>query len=386
MRRVMPTQYRGVAPTFDLQKFWEENALSSGKPFRTDKPRAPISVPVDDHWLLAEMNLPSTVRYFADPEYRAQVNRSCNDRCEEILGRRFFSEAVDPPRALRIEEVMGAHRELVEGGTPWLEPEVHDIDGLRVRLSEIEGWSDADLRSVIFSTGGLITRAARGPDGAAPAVAAGSRGPATMATSVLGTMNSLYWLIDNPADMHRFFDVLADVIIRYHRILEVDQGVVYRGYYWLDDNCALYSPELYEEFCYPVVKKVIDAFAPGPADTRYHHSDSEMRHLLPILARYNLDAVNLGPKIPAGLIRRHLPHTLICGQIAPNTLRDEDLDAVCAEVKRDFAAVGADGGLEVTTSGSISAGTPLESIRGFMWAVQEFCRYDRMLESHRVCV
>ena len=29
----------------------------------------------------------------------------------------------------------------------------------------------------------------------------------------------------------------------------------------------------------------------------------------------------------------------------------------------------------VTTAGSISAGTSLQSIRGFMWAVQEHCRY-----------
>ena len=71
-----------------------------------------------------------------------------------------------------------------------------------------------------------------------------------------------------------------------------------------------------------------------------------------------------------------MPHSVIQGVVAPNTLRDKDLDAVVAEVKRDFAEVGDDGGLVVTTCGSISAGTSLESIRGFMWAVQEFCRYD----------
>jgi len=54
-----------VAPRFDLERFWQENDVCRNKPFSTDKPRAPIEVSVDDHWLLHEMGLPSTVRYFA---------------------------------------------------------------------------------------------------------------------------------------------------------------------------------------------------------------------------------------------------------------------------------------------------------------------------------
>jgi len=364
------------APEFDLQAFWRENELSGGKPFRTDKPRAPISLPVDDHWLLEEMDVKSSVRYFSDPEYRAEVNRACNDRCEEILGRRFFSEKVDLPAILRIEEVMGSHRQLIEGGTPWLEPCVTDIEGVRERLATIESWSDRDLREIIFSTGGQVSQAEPSADGTKPVVTTGSRGPATQATSILGTMNSLYWVMDYPEEMGRFFDLLGDIIIRYHRIVANESGVTYRGYYWLDDNCALFSPDLYEEFCFPVVKKVLAEFAPSPDDYRYHHSDSEMRHLLPIMARYEFHDINLGPLIPAALIREQMPKTVIHGQIAPNTLRDKDLETVVSDVKRDFAAVGADGGLVITTCGSISAGTSLESIRGFMWAVQEHCRYN----------
>jgi uroporphyrinogen decarboxylase len=364
------------APAFDLAGFWKENEVSSDKPFRTDKPRAPISLPLDDHWLLEEMAVPNSVRYFDDAEYRAQVNRACNDRCEEVLGRRFFSETVDLPRILRIEEVMGSERRLVEGGTPWLEPGVSTIEEMRDRLTEIERWSDRDLRDVIFSTGGQVTKTAPNSDGSTPQTITGSRGPATQATSILGTMNSLYWLIDYPVDMGRFFEVLGDIIIRYHNVLERETCVVYQGYYWLDDNCALYSPELYEEFCFPVVQQVLSAFAPGQNDYRYHHSDSEMRHLLPVMSRYNFKAVNLGPLIPASLIRQNMPHTVIHGEVAPNTLRDKGLEAIVAEVQRDFAAVGGDGGLVVTTCGSISAGTSLESIRGLMWAVQEYCRYE----------
>jgi uroporphyrinogen decarboxylase len=282
----------------------------------------------------------------------------------------------EEPSILRIEEVMGSRRLLVEGGTPWLERGCDGIEELRTKLDEIERWSDRDLREKMFSSGGVVKR--RGPDaaGSRPIAGAGSRGPATMATSILGTMNTMFWIIDYPTDMERFFDVLGDVIVRYHTIVEAEAGVIYRGYYWLDDNCVLYSPALYERFCLPIMNRVMDAFAPDPDHHRYQHSDSAMGHLLPLLAGFGFHGVNFGPTVSSSLIRRYMPRAVIEGAVAPNTLRDKDLDAVVEEVRRDFDAVGGDGGLVVTTCGSISAGTSLESIRGFMWAVQEFCRYE----------
>jgi uroporphyrinogen decarboxylase len=361
----------------DLQKFWAENEASLGKPFRTDKPRAPITLPTDDHWLLEEMQLPSTVRYYQDAEYRAQVNRACNDRCQRVIGLRPFPEKPQPPAVLRIEHVMGARTELTEGGTPWLEPGVHNVEELRAKLDELERLDDAKLRDLIFSTGGVVEKAAPNPDGTPPVLRGFSRGPATIATSVIGTTEMLYWLMDYPEDMSRFFAVLADIIIRYHRILGAAAGVTYRGMAVNDDNCALFSPGLYEEFCYPAMRRIFDTLAPDPADDRFQHSDSDMEHLLPILARMNFKAVNLGPNTSVKTIRQFLPHTEIQGEVAPFTLRNKPAEAVIAEVRRDFDGAGADGGLLVTTAGSIAAGTKLEAIRTFMWAVHTYCRYDK---------
>jgi len=363
------------APDFDVREFWIENDLSRDRPFRTDKPRAPIEISIDDHWLLEEMAVPSTVQYFSDAEYRAETNRRCNDRLEESLGRRFFSESVDPPAILRIEEVMGSERHVVEGGTPWLEAGYQSIDELESGIKQIGQWSDGDLKNKIFSSGGKISSVCPNEDGSKPTRRAGSRGPATQATSIVGTMNCLYWVMDYPEIMGSFFELLGDIIIRYHQIVSDEAGVGYNGYYWLDDNCALYSPDLYQEFCYPALKRVTEFFAPALGDYRYQHSDSEMRHLLPILSRVGFHGVNFGPTLPASLIREHMPNAVIHGEVAPNTLRDRGFEAVEAEVMRDFNAVGKDGGLVVTTCGSVSAGTSIESIRGFMWAVQEHCRY-----------
>jgi len=366
----------GSAPQLDCKAFWRENRLCEGKPFRTDKPRAPVAVAVDDHWLLQEMAVPSAVRYFSDPEYQAETNRLCNDRCEEAIGRRPFSEVPPSRGCLRIEEVMGSRKELTEGATPWLERGYDRIEEMRSGLDRIERWSDRDLRDVIFSTGGRIAKRGGIAGASKPLATPGSRGPGTMATSILGTMNAMYWLVDYPADMDRFFETMGDIIVRYHGIVEQESGVVYRGYYWLDDNCALYSPNLYERFCMPAMNRVMEAFAPDPEHYRFQHSDSAMAHLLPLLATFGFHAVNFGPTVSGATIRSFMPRAEIHGLVAPNTLRDKGLEEVVAEVKRDFAEVGGDGGLVVTTCGSISAGTSLESIRGFMWAVQEFCRYD----------
>ena len=267
---------------------------------------------------------------------------------------------------------MGSRYELIEGGTPWLEPGSDSLAEMHAKLDEIESTNDEAFLKQVTSKGGSFSRNLETQQSSA-----GSRGPATMATSILGTMNTMYWIVDHPDDMDRFFRILGDTIIRYHRLIERESNVKFVGYSWLDDNCCLYSPDLYERYCVPVMTRVMNEFAPNPEDYRYQHSDSEMRHLLPYLAQYGLKGVNLGPTMPAELIRQALPKAVIQGQIAPMTLRNKGFDAIVVEVKRDFAAVGADGGLVLTTAGSISAGTSLESIRQLMWAVQTYCRYDQ---------
>ncbi len=354
----------------DLDRFWRENAESSGKPFRTDKPRAPISLGFDEHWLFEEMRLPSTLRYYGDEEFRLSINRECNDRCQEAVGLRPFSESPAPPPVMRIEEVFGSHAELTEGGTPWLQPGVETIDEFRAKLDELEQMSDGDLLQLILSTGAKLEKGAR-------ETRAWSRGPATVATSVVGSTRLFYWIEDYPADMGRYFELFADVLIRYHRVIAAEQGTTIRGAGWLDDNCALFSPKLYAEYCLPAMRRVFAAFAPEPSDYRYQHSDSAMAHLLPLLAPLNFSAVNFGPTVPAAEIRCHMPRTEIHGQVAPFTLRNGSQKDVEAEVRRDFEAVGKDGGLVVATAGSIPAGASLEAVRGFMHAVETICRYDR---------
>jgi uroporphyrinogen decarboxylase len=234
----------------------------------------------------------------------------------------------------------------------------------------MERLSDDEFLAIMLSDGAVIEER-EGEWGA------WNRGPATMGTSIVGTTELMYWLVDFPEDMDRFYALLGDSIVRYYSLLSRAQGSTVRGFSWLDDNCYLFSPSLYERYCLPLMQKVFAAFAPMPGDYRYQHSDSAMEHLLPLLATLDLKGVNFGPTVPVQAIRRAMPRAEIQGQVAPFTLRNGSLEDVVAEVRRDFDAVGGDGGLLITTAGSIAAGTSLESIRGFMWAVETYCRYDR---------
>lgn len=357
----------------DLDRFWRENAACLGRDFSTDKPRAPLLLPLDDHWLLDEMKVPSTVRFYRDVDYRLELHRQCNDRCQREIGIRPFPEAIPWPPPKRIEEVFGSYQVLTEGGTPWLEPSVRTIEDLVRIMDQVERM---DLADFVFQDGMPDFPDCPPPEGGRPEQPMTTRGPATIGTSVCGTERYIYFLIDYPAEMQRFHELLAVKLVEYAYVLADAMGVIPRGYGFLDDNCALLSPSLYERFCAPVLQYVFDALAPGPDDWRYQHSDSAMDHLLPILSRFHFKAVNFGPTVRAKDIRRHMPRTCIHGQVAPMTLRNAPSEAIIAEVRRDFEAVGGDGGLVITTAGSVAAGTTFDRLRCLMWAVDRYCRYN----------
>ncbi len=57
-----------MSADFDVKRFWEENDACLAS-FDRNKARIPIGFWLDDHFLIEEMNPPSTVRYSEDFEY-----------------------------------------------------------------------------------------------------------------------------------------------------------------------------------------------------------------------------------------------------------------------------------------------------------------------------
>lgn len=359
----------------DVKAFWKENEACL-RPFSTDKPRVPLSFWLDDHFILEEMSLPSTVRYFSDFAYRREINKLCNDKVEKVLGKRFYSEEeTEAPSPVRFEVIMGAKWRITEGGTPWLDSEVEGIENVKKligRAAKLDmkkeafpvGWQESKERYEKLSGKKLRL----GGDG--------SRGPATMATSILGTINTCMFIMDEPDVMKEFFSILADKLVEYHRVLMADTSNDRDGGYSLaDDNCYLFPPDAYLKFCAPVLERLFKEFAPLPRHARFQHSDSDMGHLMAILNDLGVNGVNFGPKLHPAEIRKAMPKAVINGQIPPFTLRNGTPEDIINTVRRDIEAAGGDGGLVECPAGSVTGGTPLENLKVYMWAVQTYGRY-----------
>ena len=112
------------------------------------------------------------------------------------------------------------------------------------------------------------------------------------------------------------------------RVLDEEAGYTTqtapRGWSFADDNSCLLNADMYEFFGYPILKSIFDRYAPDPDDRRGQHSDSDMRHLLPILGKLDLHWTNFGPPVMPDQIREHMPRAVIHGQLAPFTFSRND--------------------------------------------------------------
>jgi len=320
------------------------------------------------------MQVPSTLRYYQDKPYRDELHREANRVTRQVVGRTFFEEDTWVASPRRIENLFGSEFLYTEGATPWLSHVTNDPDEFagildRAEAAEMQTWALPEAYRREWEE-----RQARGLE--MPKLGAGSRGPATIMTSVLPPETVFYWMNDHPGLMRRFRDLLARKMVELNQVLRAFSGNTDLGWWITDDNSALFNRRLYREYCYPVLEQVLGALAPA-GSRRYQHSDSAMGHLLDQQRELGINSVNYGPTVDAGLIRETMPGAVINGQTPPLMLRNDAPGAIRARVISDFEKAGATGGLIVTTAGSLAAGTGVGRMRGYMKVVEDCCRYDR---------
>jgi len=319
------------------------------------------------------VDVPSTLRYYKDKNYRNGLHKEVNEILQQYLGWSDFNEDTWEYEPKRIENLFRCEFSYREGGTPWLTPVTEDPDEFAKILDEAE---EIDLHTWSFPDEYLEEWEQHKAEGKPlPKLGTGSRGPATIMTSVIDPSFLLLWLYDYPDLIARFRDVLAEKMVEFNRILREFSGNDETGWWITDDNSAFFSPRLYRKYCFPVLQKVLDAMAPGQA-RRYQHSDSAMGHLLDQQYELGIRFVNYGPTVDAGLIREKMPDAYIFGQMPPLLLRNGSPEEIRQQVIGDFRKAGTTGGLSMATAGSVAAGTGVGRMRWFMKVVQEECRYD----------
>jgi len=368
---IIEPEFLELTKNLDVAAFWEENERC--QEFTTDKPRCAASFSPDDHWVFEFMAVPSTLCYYQDKPYRDALHRQVNQVTRQYVGRSFFEEDTWQFSPRRIENLFGCYFEYHEGSTPWLVPVTTDPLVFDRILDRAE---DTDLKTWAFPKEFLMEWQARQSAGKdLPLLGTGSRGPATIMTSVLDAQTLFFWFYDHPELMRRFRDILARKIVELNTILRDFSGNTHPGWWITDDNSALFNRQLYAEYCVPVLRTVLDALAPGDA-YRYQHSDSAMGHLLDFQYNLGIREVNYGPEVDAALIREKMPDAMIHGQLPPLLLRNGSPQEIEKHIWDDFRKAGVTGGLTVTTAGSLAAGTGVGRMRWMMQVVQEHCRYD----------
>ena len=373
----------GLAPV-DLDRFWADQARAAADPFGADIPQVPLGAICNWECIFDELGVPQDwPRYEHDPAWRCELSKAYNDRAERTVGRRLLDETPPgqaPPRyppTKALHDVFEMENRYLDGSW-WLMEAAHTPDQLRALLDRVDA---RDIRRFILPPDWPEHRERLMAQGIRPPLYRHQRGPVTFATSLYGVENLIFLLMDEPELAARLRDTILRVMLEIARVLDEEAGytpeTAPRGFSFADDNCATLNVRMYESFGYPVLCGVFDRYSPGPRDSRYQHSDSDMGHLLPVLARLNLTGTNFGPKLTVTEIRRHLPRAVIYGQLAPFTFsRNEEVNIV-AEFLRDFEMARPERGLVFATAGSINNGSRLTGMRLMMAAIQEFGRYDR---------
>ncbi len=369
---IIENEFMELTARLDVQAFWEEN--DACLEYTTRKPRCALSFSPDDHWLFEFVQVSSTLQYYRDKAYRDGLHRQANQITRQYLGQTFFDEDTWEYSPKRIENLFDCEFSYTEGATPWLTPPTNDPDRFsqildRAEATDIARWAFPDN---FLSEWDVRKRAGK----SLPLLGTGSRGPATITTSVLPVETAFFWFYDHPDLMRRFRDILARKMVELNTVLRAFSGNNEAGWWITDDNCALYNVKLYREYCFPVLQTVLTAMAPGDV-RRYQHSDSAMGHLLDAQCELGINSVNYGPTVDAGLIRAKLPWAIINGHTPPLLLRNGSPHEIKVRVISDYEKAGGSGGLIVATAGSVAAGTGVGRMRWLMQLVQEYCRYDR---------
>ena len=376
----------GLAPV-DLERFWADQAVARADPFGAHIPQVPLGAICTGECVFDELGIEQdSFRYENDPAWAVGLNRRYNDLSERNVGRRLLSETVpDParrwPEWKRLSDVFEA-RDVWEGGKAgswWLRPSAGTADELRGLLDRVDG---RDIRRFILPANWeeekARLRALESPP--PPPLYRGQRGPCTFACSIFGVENMLLLCLDEPALAERLSRTILRVMLEIARVLDEEAGytpaTAPRGFAFCDDNCCLFTPAMYEMFGYPILEGMFARYSPGPADSRYQHSDSAMGHLLPLLGRQGLTGTNFGPTLTVAEIRRHLPRAVIDGQLAPFTFSRDDQRNMVAELLRDFAQARPKRGLVFATAGSVNNGSRLAGMRLLMSAIQRHGRYE----------
>lgn len=381
-------------PDLDVEQFWKDNEEAM-KDYCFNPNAKQVGFDIDvlsngEEAVITELGLDIHPWTELTAEQAVDLRKRYNDKAEKIVGKRIIRETADDNQIFpkcNLHGVFFGGRYDLRDYVYWLHSDIDTPEKLAKQLDRTEemlknprdyilpaNW-DVEAKRIFEETGKTMNPFWYGRS---------VRGPVTLAMSIYGIENTIFLMYEDEELAHRFFDDIEKVLFAYIHVFEEIAGPEYMKnctcmYQFNDDNCCMLTPQLYEEYAFPVLEHVFAYTCPDRIrNCRYQHSDSAMAHLIPVLSKLDFTAVQFGPTVTVEQIRKYMPNTRIDGCISPMTLMSNDEEKIIAEVRRDCEMLKATGtrGLKVDAAGSVNYGTKLTSIRAAMYAVQKYGRFD----------
>ena len=324
----------------------------------------PVALIVDSPWLPGYANV-HTLDYFLYPDKWFEIHRGLLDRFPDAVWIPGFwveyGMATEP-------SAFGARMHFHHDRPPSIEPVTTDI----------MHWANAPLPDVQedgFMP--LVLRLYKHTEERLQAEGLNikmvtARGPMVTAGWLMGVTDLMTGLVTHPKEISKFLDNITTTIIKWlHAQLEMLREP--EGIMLLDDIVGMVSPEHYDEFVAPRLRRIFDEFE---GLIRIYHNDTPCPHLFPALAEANFDVFNFTHVVDIAQVKEVMGHRVaLMGNVPPLNVGVRESPEVVAEWSKaclDKAAPG--GGMILSVGGGVSPDMPAENIDAMLEAARTWIK------------
>jgi uroporphyrinogen decarboxylase len=193
-----------------------------------------------------------------------------------------------------------------------------------------------------------------------------SMGPIEVAAQVRGYGEFLTDLYDHPGLVHELLRLTTESVIEWIRAQEEVNGRLKR-LIMPEHFPSNLSPAHFEEFCFPYLKQVYDAFAYAPF--RMYHNEGNTQHMFHRIPAFGANVFHCGLVDLRDAKTRIGAEVCLMGNVSATTvLYSGNADEV-TRACRECLAIGAPGGgYLLSCGGAFAPGTPRENLRAMIAA------------------
>jgi len=197
-------------------------------------------------------------------------------------------------------------------------------------------------------------------------------GPLETAALVRGYCEFLIELIDNPKLVHKLLDIVTDTLLEWLEYLETRIGKIKR-LMLADHFPTQISPEHYEEYFFPYVKRIFDHY---PNSIKLYHNEGSVERILSRIADLGCSIFHFGTDVKK---TKEAIGDRVClmGNLDPvRDMQNGTPESVREKALKVLEAGAPGGGFILSAAGVFGADTPDENVRAMLDSVRAFKRRD----------